>query len=201
MNKKYSGYLLLALAIGIVLFQYFKYRVAPNFNVNELKLVTAEGKAYPITFKENKLLVISFFTTWCGSCHQEFKEIQQAKFKNLIPDVDFFIKMHILKEGTKSSRIEGTQTNIDDAVQKEENIEAEKKDDWLEVHNYVEAMNQSIKSLDKLPLSNRLLKQAHKTLMRGARGNRKTPGEFRKSQNWIGGVSLRDAVFILTSLH
>ena len=117
-------------------------------------------------------------------------------FSQLIPDVDFFIKMHILKEGTKSSGIEGTQTKIDDAVQKEENIEAEKKDDWLEVHNYVEAMNQSIKSLDKLPLSNRLLKQAHKTLMRGARGNRKTPGEFRKSQNWIGGTSLRDAVFI-----
>ena len=117
-------------------------------------------------------------------------------FSQLIPDVDFFIKMHILKEGTKSSKIEGTQTNIDDAVQKEENIEAEKKDDWLEVYNYVEAMNQSIKALDKLPLSNRLLKQAHKSLMQGVRGNRKTPGEFRKSQNWIGGASLRDAVFI-----
>jgi Fic family protein len=117
-------------------------------------------------------------------------------FSQLIPDVDFFIKMHILKEGTKSSKIEGTQTNIDDAVQKQENIEAEKKDDWLEVHNYVESMNQSIKSLDKLPLSNRLLKQAHRTLMQGVRGNRKTPGEFRKSQNWIGGASLRDAVFI-----
>ena len=117
-------------------------------------------------------------------------------FSQLIPDVDFFIKMHILKEGTKSSKIEGTQTNIDDAVQKKEYIEAEKKDDWLEVHNYVEAMNSSIKALDKLPLSNRLLKQTHKSLMRGVRGNRKTPGEFRKSQNWIGGASLRDAVFI-----
>jgi len=117
-------------------------------------------------------------------------------FSQLIPDVDFFIKMHILKEGTKSSKIEGTQTNIDDAVQKKEYIEAEKKDDWLEVHNYVEAMNSSIKALDKLPLSNRLLKQTHKNLMPGVRGNRKTPGEFRKSQNWIGGASLRDAVFI-----
>jgi Fic family protein len=117
-------------------------------------------------------------------------------FSQLIPDVDFFIKMHILKEVTKSSKIEGTQTNIDDAVQKEEYIEAEKKDDWLEVHNYVDAMNRSIKSLDKLPLSNRLLKQAHKSLMQGVRGNRKTLGEFRKSQNWSGGASLRDAVFI-----
>jgi thiol-disulfide isomerase/thioredoxin len=89
MNKKYSGYLLLALAIGIVLNQYFKYRVAPEFNVNELKLQTKEGANYPIIFKKDKLLVISFFTTWCGSCHQEFKEIQQAKFKNLIPNVEF----------------------------------------------------------------------------------------------------------------
>jgi thiol-disulfide isomerase/thioredoxin len=89
MNKKYTGYLLLVLAIGIVLFQYFKYRVAPDFEVNDLKLVNIQGQNYPITFKKDKLLVISFFTTWCGSCHQEFKAIQQAKFKNLIPDVEF----------------------------------------------------------------------------------------------------------------
>lgn len=117
-------------------------------------------------------------------------------FSQFIPDVDFFIKMHILKEGTKSSRIEGTQTNIDEAVQKEQYIEPEKRDDWQEVRNYVEAMNQTIKALDKLPLGNRLLKQAHKTLLQDVRGMHKIPGEFRKSQNWIGGSSLRDAVFI-----
>lgn len=89
MNKKYSGYLLLALAIGIVIFQYVKYRVAPDFDVKEIKLISLDGKDFPVTFKKDKILVISFFTTWCGTCHQEFKEIQQARFKNLIPNVEF----------------------------------------------------------------------------------------------------------------
>jgi Fic family protein len=117
-------------------------------------------------------------------------------FSMLVPDVDFFIKMHVEKEATKSSKIEGTQTNMEDALQKKENIDPEKRDDWVEVRNYVMAMNRSIEDLDKLPLSNRLLRQAHDLLMRKARGEHKTPGKFRISQNWIGGSSITDAVFI-----
>lgn len=117
-------------------------------------------------------------------------------FSRLIPDTDMFIIMHIFKEAVVSSRIEGTQTNIEEAFISEKEIDPEKRDDWKEVNNYVEALNQAIKDLESLPLSNRLIKNTHKTLLSSVRGEHKSPGEFRKSQNWIGGASLADAVFI-----
>ena len=114
----------------------------------------------------------------------------------MVPDVDLFIRMHIAKEANTSSRIEGTQTQMDEALMRKEQIAPEKRDDWQEVQNYIEAINTAVEDLKQLPLSIRVLKQTHAVLMQGVRGDHKMPGDFRTSQNWIGGSNLNNAVFV-----
>src|SRR5882672_8721254 len=125
-----------------------------------------------------------------GQADRELGRIDM--YSDYIPNIDLFIRMHVLKEATQSSRIEGTQTNMDEALRAKEDVAPEKRDDWEELQNYVAAMNKAISHIKTIPFSSRLIKEAHQTLMQGVRGKNKQPGEFRRSQNWIGGASIDD---------
>src|SRR3989344_5769032 len=116
---------------------------------------------------------------------------------DVLPNVDFFIFMYVRKEATLSSQIEGTQATFIDVLKAEARIEdSEIHKDVDEVINYISAMNYGLERSKTLPLSVRLLKEIHAFLLKGVRGGWKTPGEMRKSQNWIGGSSINTAKFV-----
>ncbi|MFC1596041.1 Fic family protein [Candidatus Margulisiibacteriota bacterium] len=116
---------------------------------------------------------------------------------DMIPDVDFFILMYVRKEATLSSQVEGTQATFTDALKAEANIQGiEVQNDADEILNYIKAMNYGLERMSSLPLSLRLIKEIHKILLHGVRGKGKTPGQFRKSQNWVGGPSLQTAAYV-----
>ena len=124
---------------------------------------------------------------------------------DFIPDAELFVFMYVRKEAVISSQIEGTQATLIDVLEFEAgNTSLEKRSDVDEVVNYINAMNYGlgqIKSNSGLPLSLRMVKEIHRRLLSGVRGHSRTPGDFRVSQNWIGGTTLTNATYVPPAAH
>ncbi|MDC0357590.1 Fic family protein [Oligoflexia bacterium] len=117
----------------------------------------------------------------------------------LLPDMNWFIYAFVRKEAVLSSQIEGTQATLEDVLDYEVNSKNDSSDDVQEVCNYITALNYAVKEIRSkkgLPLSLRMLREAHQRLLKGGRGKHKSPGEFRESQNWIGGTRPGNAQFV-----
>ena len=118
---------------------------------------------------------------------------------SVLPNPDLFVAMYVRREAVLSSQIEGTQSTLEDVLKFE--IDSKGRDfpkDVTEVVNYVKAMNHGLKRLEELPMSLRLIREIHSVLLKGVRGSQRTPGEFRRTQNWIGpeGGTLNTATFV-----
>ncbi len=125
-----------------------------------------------------------------------------AAVEQLIPDMDFFIYMYVKKEAAHSSQIEGTQATLIDYVKAEAKLtDANTPSDVDEIKNYIQAMNYGMQRMKTLPLSWRLVQEIHGKLLKGVRGNHKSPGEFRRTQNWIGGPTIQTARFVPPPHH
>ncbi|MBQ2801247.1 MAG: Fic family protein [Lachnospiraceae bacterium] len=117
----------------------------------------------------------------------------------ILPNPELFVAMYVKKEAVLSSQIEGTQASFVDVLSAEYNqADDQRRDDISEVVNYVNAMNWGLDELERFPLSLRLIRNIHAKLLQNTRGSHRNPGEFRKSQNWIGpaGCTLSSATFI-----
>lgn len=116
----------------------------------------------------------------------------------LLPNVDHIIAMYVRKEALLSSQIEGTQASLEDIFEYESHVSIKNAQDVQEVVNYIKALNHGLKRIGEFPMSIRLIKEIHHILLSDNRGQEKTPGEFKRSQNWIGpaGSTLKNASFI-----
>jgi len=122
----------------------------------------------------------------------------------ILPNPDFFVSMYVRQEAVLSSQIEGTQSTLEDVLEYEAGARGtDSPRDLAEVVNYVKAMNHGLERLQELPLSLRLIREIHGRLLEGVRGGEHTPGEFRRSQNWIGpaGCTLSNAAYVPPAVH
>jgi Fic family protein len=122
----------------------------------------------------------------------------------ILPNPELFVAMYVKQEAVFSSQIEGTQSTLEDVLEYEAgSVKDRGPKDVEEVVNYVRAMNRGLHRLEHLPLSLRLLREIHAELLKGVRGGDRTPGEFRRSQNWIGpaNCTLDDAEFVPPPPH
>jgi cell filamentation protein, protein adenylyltransferase len=123
---------------------------------------------------------------------------------SILPNPELFVAMYVRQEAVLSSQIEGTQSTLDDVLQFELDAKGENRPkDVAEVVNYVKAMNHGLKRLPALPVSKRLIREIHEVLLTDVRGGKREPGQFRKSQNWIGpeGSTLQTATFVPPPVH
>ncbi|GHS84805.1 hypothetical protein FACS1894103_5800 [Campylobacterota bacterium] len=145
------------------------------------------------------LLIDSEMLTLIVSANRELAALESLSSN--IPDVDIFVSMYVLKEALMSSQIEGTQATLEDMF--DPSIATNANLDTADVVNYISAMEFALKRLRELPLSARLIREIHAVLMQGVRGNEKSAGEFRTTQNWIGagGSTIKTARYIPPSPH
>ncbi|HEX6977342.1 MAG TPA: Fic family protein [Patescibacteria group bacterium] len=128
---------------------------------------------------------------WAGHYLAKLDGITQ-----ILPDLDFFIFMYVRKEAALSSQIEGTKATMVDAIQADAKLSYGLPEDVSKIQHYIEAMNYGLKRLNSLPLSLRLIRETHAVLLSDPEDRRYTPGEFRKTQNWIGGATVETARFV-----
>jgi len=146
----------------------------------------------PIQYDDEMIYLISEANRYIG----RLDEVTD----NLISP-NYFVYMYARKEATLSSQIEGTQATFSDLIKAEAGMADEVPNDVKEIENYIKAISYGFERLETLPLSLRLIREIHAILMEGVRGENKTPGEFRKSQNWIGGYSISTASYVPPSIE
>jgi cell filamentation protein, protein adenylyltransferase len=156
-----------------------------------LKLVRKEAGLHPPIALDAELLAL---------LEQSGTELGRLDgIARVVPDPDFFVSMYVRREAVLSSQIEGTQSTLEDLLEREIGAGADDhRSDVLDIVNCVQAMNLGLQGLQELPVSLRLVREIHRELLKDGRGSHAAPGEFRKTQNWIGpdGATIEQATFV-----